>query len=99
MPQRRTGANRAPVRAERCQAFLGCQSPSIAPVGSVMMLNEPAPDTSVTSFITLAPSDRALLVAALMSLTRTWASHADEAPGIGFFINPPPVPSPTLIIV
>jgi len=39
------------------QAFLGYQKPSIAPVGSVMMLNEPA------------PSDLALLVAALMSST------------------------------
>ena len=49
----------------------GCQSPSIAPVGSVMMENEPAFGTSVTSRMTVAPSDLALAVAAAISSTRT----------------------------
>ena len=42
-----------------------------APVGSMMMLRDPMPMTSVTSFITLAPSDLAFFVAAAMSSTST----------------------------
>jgi len=64
-----------------------------------MMLKEPAPITSVASFITVAPRDLALPVAAFRSSTCTYAIHAEGAPGMGFFIMPPPVPSPTLIIV
>src|SRR5258708_5115324 len=45
------------------QVFLASQRPSMAPVGSVMMLKVPAPMTSVASFITFAPSDLALAVA------------------------------------
>ena len=48
---------------------LGCQSPSAAPVGSMMIENEPALGTSVTSRMTVAPSDFALAVAALTSST------------------------------
>ena len=51
--------------------FPCCQSPSIAPVGSTMIENEPSSMTGVTSRITVAPSDFALSVAALMSSTRT----------------------------
>ena len=48
---------------------LGCQSPSAAPVGSMMIENEPAFGTSVTSRMTWAPSDFALAVAAVTSST------------------------------
>jgi hypothetical protein len=51
--------------------FFGFHKPSAAPVGSVMMLSQPSPITSVTSFITVAPSDLAFCVAAAMSSTRT----------------------------
>src|ERR1041385_5681952 len=37
--------------------FLVCQRPSIAPVGSTMMLSQPIFATSLTSFITFAPRD------------------------------------------
>src|SRR6516165_10795807 len=47
----------------------GCHSPSAAPVGSMMIENEPAFGTSVTSRITVAPSDFALAVAAVTSST------------------------------
>jgi len=43
----------------------------MAPVGSTMMLSQPMPATSRTSFITFAPRSRAFLVAALMSGTST----------------------------
>ena len=46
-------------------------SPSIAPVGSTMIESQPMSITSVTSFITLPPSDFAFLVEASMSSTRT----------------------------
>ncbi len=49
----------------------GCHSPSAAPVGSVMIENEPAFGTSMTSRMTVAPSDLALAVAAATSSTRT----------------------------
>src|SRR5438105_11225191 len=77
----------------------GCHSPSMAPVGSTMIENEPAFGTSVTSRMTVAPRDLALAVAAAMSSTRTYASQSEGAPGTGCFIMPPPVPSPTPIIV
>ena len=48
-----------------------CQSPIAAPAGSMMMEKEPAPITSVTSLQTVAPSDFALAVAAVTSLTST----------------------------
>jgi len=51
--------------------YLDFQSPSAAPVGSMMMLNQPASGTSVTSFTRVAPSDWAFLVAAAMSSTCT----------------------------
>src|SRR6202022_416412 len=57
-------------RHRRHFAF-GCHSPSMAPVGSVMIENEPAFGTSMTSRITVAPSDLALAVAAATSSTRT----------------------------
>src|SRR5258705_6465681 len=81
------------------QPFLGSQRPSAAPVGSVIMLNCPAPFTSAMSLTSLAPKDCAFFVAALTSSTFTYGTHIEGAPGIGFFISPPPVPSPTLIIV
>ena len=56
-------------RSRRCYAF--CHRPSAAPVGSTMMLNQPICGTSVTSFITFAPSDFALSVAAFTSSTST----------------------------
>src|SRR4029077_12488225 len=81
------------------QLPLGFQRPSVAPVGSTIMLNQPAPGISVTSLITTAPSDLAFSVAAAISSTSTYASHADNAPGTGCCMIPPPVPSPTWIIV
>jgi hypothetical protein len=48
-----------------------CQRAIAAPVGSIRTLNEPMPVTSVTSFITVAPSDLAFFVEAAMSSTRT----------------------------
>src|SRR5690349_10651810 len=74
--------------------------PSSAPVGSMMMLSQPKPGTSVTSLETFAPSARAFSVAASMSSTLTYASHTEGAPGTRCFIIPPPVPvSPTPTIV
>src|SRR4029077_12402562 len=81
------------------QAAFGFHSPSAAPVGSRIMLNQPAPITSVTSFMIVAPNDFAFLVAASMSSTSTYANQADGAPGAGCFIIPPPVPLPGLIMV
>ena len=78
---------------------LDFHKPSAAPVGSMKMLNQPAPGTSVTSFIRVAPSDWAFLVAAAISSTSTYASHVEGAPGMGCFMIPPPVPFSTLIIV
>jgi len=43
----------------------------MAPVGSVKMLSQPMSMTSVTSRITLAPSDAAFCVAAWMASTTT----------------------------
>ena len=51
--------------------FFTSHNPSMAPVGSVIMLKVPAPITSVTSFITWAPSVLALAVAARTSSTST----------------------------
>jgi hypothetical protein len=45
----------------------GCHRPNTAPVGSVMMLSDPIPITSVTSFMIVAPSDFAFFVAAAIS--------------------------------
>lgn len=50
---------------------MGFHSPSAAPVGSMMMLNQPVFGTSVTSFMIFAPRDFAFDVAAWMSLTCT----------------------------
>ena len=50
---------------------MGFQRPRAAPVGSTMMLNQPIPGTSVTSFMTFAPRDFAFEVDAWMSLTNT----------------------------
>src|SRR5215510_8159785 len=55
----------------RPQANFDCHSPRVAPVGSVIILIQPAPGTSVTPRTILAPSDFAFSVAALMSLTST----------------------------
>src|SRR5262245_29292986 len=88
-----------PLSDFRRQAVFGFQSPRVAPVGSVIILIQPASGTSVTSRTILAPSDFAFSVAALMSFTSTYASHVDGSPGIGCFIIPPPVPVPGLIIV
>ena len=49
----------------------GCQSASVAPVGSVMTLMIPYSPTSITSWTTLAPSSRAFLVDARTSSTPT----------------------------
>src|ERR1700730_12904188 len=78
---------------------LGCQSPIAAPPGSMMIEKEPASITSVTSLQTVAPSDFALAVAVATSSTSTYGSQAVGTPGAGVFIMPPPVPSPTRIIV
>src|SRR5258705_11942094 len=48
-----------------------CQRPRAAPVGSMMMLNQPMLGTSWVSFMILAPRDLAFALAALMSSTRT----------------------------
>src|SRR5450631_993281 len=79
--------------------IFGLNSASAAPVGSIITLNHPTVGISVTSFITVAPSDLAFAVATLMSSTMTYANQAEGAPGTGCFIIPPPVPSPTLIMV
>src|ERR1700730_15330412 len=50
--------------------FIVCQRPRAAPVGSMMMLNQPMLGTSWVSFMIFAPRDLALAVAALMSSTR-----------------------------
>ena len=72
---RHTGSGLAATRATRPLHVrhlpLGCHSPSAAPVGSMMMDNEPAPITSITSLTMVAPSDFALAVAAAMSSTST----------------------------
>src|SRR5438445_9987681 len=52
-------------------AVFGFHSPSAAPVGSMMMLIQPAPGTSVTSSMILAPSDFAFCVEAAISSTST----------------------------
>jgi len=73
-PSINTPAERLRLPPERQDFFfflLGSQRPRIAPVGSVMMLSEPAPFTLVTSFFTFAPRDFAFLVAALTSPTFT----------------------------
>src|SRR5262249_30442429 len=62
--------HREASRHRRHFAF-GCHRPSIAPVGSTMIENDPAFGTSVTSRIMVAPSDLALPVAAVTSSTRT----------------------------
>ena len=48
-----------------------CQRPRAAPVGSMMMLNQPMLGTSWVSFMIFAPRDVALALAALTSSTRT----------------------------
>src|SRR5436853_66546 len=96
---RRTAEDGCP-HENSCRYFLlGFHRPRCAPVGSVMMLSHPMSATGVTSFMTLAPSDLAFLVEASMSSTKTYESQNDGAPGMGFFIMPPPVPSPTPIMV
>src|SRR5262245_32641528 len=60
-----------PSSTFRLQAIFDFQSPSVAPVGSVIILSQPAPGASVTSFTILAPSDFAFLVVASMSFTST----------------------------
>jgi hypothetical protein len=62
---------RGPQARYGVHAFLGSQSPRAAPVGSTIILNLPAPITSISSFMTLAPRDLALLVAVLRSSTCT----------------------------
>jgi len=57
------------VRSERNSVSV--TGPAHAPAGSTTTLNLPAPITSVTSFMTLAPGDLAFEVAAAMSSTRT----------------------------
>ena len=61
----------AVARRPRSLQRLVFHRPSAAPVGSTMMLSQPMPMTSVTSFITVAPSALAFLVAAAMSSTST----------------------------
>src|SRR3954465_9871919 len=95
----RDGRGRPSLHGFADYFFFGFHSPRCAPVGSVIMLSQPMSATGVTSFITLAPSDLAFLVEASMSSTKTYESQNDGAPGIGFFIMPPPVPSPTPIMV
>jgi MacB-like periplasmic core domain len=51
--------------------FMVCQRPRGAPVGSMMMLNQPMLGTSWVSLATWAPRDWALAVEALTSSTRT----------------------------
>jgi hypothetical protein len=48
-----------------------CQSARVAPVGSVITLNQPIPGISVTSLQIFAPRDLAFSVAATASATRT----------------------------
>jgi hypothetical protein len=50
---------------------LGFHKAIAAPVGSMRTLNEPTPMISVTSFITVAPSDLAFFVEVATSSTRT----------------------------
>ncbi len=64
-----------------------------------MMLSQPMPMTSVTSFITVAPSAMAFWVAAAMSSTETLASQNEGEPGIYCCIRTPPMPLPTWIMV
>src|SRR5215471_18416692 len=64
-------APREGQRTDGAYFALGCHRPSIAPVGSTMIENDPAPITSVTSRMTVAPSDFALAVAAARSSTCT----------------------------
>jgi len=45
-------------------AAFACHMAKAAPVGSAKMLNQPMPETSVTSLISVAPSDLALAVEA-----------------------------------
>src|SRR5258706_5883937 len=46
-------------------------NPSMAPVGSTMILSDPMFSTGITSFMIFAPSDLAFFVAAWMSWTST----------------------------
>ena len=59
------------ARAKPGSYFFVCQRPSIAPVGSTMMLSHPMPMTSVTSFMIVAPRDLARCVDPLMSSIST----------------------------
>ena len=70
-PRARTGKARAPHARYPFHPFFGSQRPRTAPVGSTIILNLPAPITSISSVITLAPSVLALPVAALRSSTCT----------------------------
>ena len=58
-------------RPSEAYFFSGCHKPSIAPVGSTMIENDPAFGTSVTSRRIVAPSDFALAVAAATLSTFT----------------------------
>ena len=71
----------------RHQPFFICQSPSIPPAGSVMSApNQPIPGTSVASFITIPPSDVALVLAALrLSTSNMTNPHRGRAWGWDFY--------------
>src|SRR5207244_6226447 len=62
-------------------------------------LIQPASATSVLSIMTFAPSSFALRVKAATSSTPTYACQRGGDPGDWAVIIPPPVPSPTSIIV
>src|SRR5262249_52755968 len=48
-------------------SIFGCQSPNVAPVGSLMMLNQPYCPATITSRWIVAPRPRAFSVTAVMS--------------------------------
>ena len=65
-----------------------------------MRLIHPNSPTSVLSITTLPPSSRAFRVELATSATPTYANQKGGAPASILLLNiPPPVPSPTLIIV
>ena len=77
---------------------LDCQKPRVPPVGSTTMLIRPMSATGMESTMTLAPSCLAFWVEELTSATSTYGIHADGMP-LSAVIIPPPVPSPTPIMV
>jgi hypothetical protein len=64
------GKSKSKTRTKALGYFV-CQRPIGAPVGSMMMLNQPMFGTSWVSFMSLAPRLTAFLLAASMSSTRT----------------------------